>query len=145
MRKTKSGPIQRESLTYKLGRRCLYCGEPIEDQARANKIHCSPWVDEYGKRHDCKRQRHSLVHKPDDDLLLEISAGQRDKKRQIERMIAAHGDEVTTEVLIAYGIKLMDCLRFSYHSGQGTFYFLGYRIISNPKLKTHKIERYEQL
>jgi hypothetical protein len=145
MRKTKSGPILREAVTYKLGRKCLYCGEPIEDQARANKFHCSAWVDEYGKRHDCKRDRHALRHKLDDDVLLDISAGQREIKRQIERMITAHGDEVSTEVLIAYGIKLMDCLRFKYHSGLGTFDFLGYRIISNPKLKTHKIERYEQL
>ena len=145
MRKTKSGPILRESLTYKLGRRCLYCGEPIEDQARANKIHCTPWVDEYGNRHDCKRRRHSLLHKQDDEVLMEVSAGHRDTKKQIERVLAAHEDEVSTEVLNAYSIKLMDCLRFRYHSGIGTFDFLGYRIISNPKLKTHKIERYGQL
>lgn len=131
--------------TYKLGRVCLYCGEPIEDQARATKIHCSRWIDRFGVVHDCKRKKHQLKTRSQEDVLLDFAARQRETHRQILKLIAAHGDNVTTEVLNAYNINLTDNLGFSYHSGIGVAEFLGFKIFSNPKLKTHKIEHHDEL
>lgn len=129
----------RPTKTYKLGRVCQHCGEPIEDQARATKTHCSRWKDKTGKVHDCKRKKHQLKHQPKEDILLDFSAKQRETSRQIERVIAAHGDIVSTEVLNAYDITLSENLKYSYDSGLAIAEFLGYKIITNPKLNNHKI------
>jgi hypothetical protein len=145
MAKIKDGAKIWPAKTYLLGRRCQYCGEPIEDQARANKIHCSSWVDEYGVKHDCKRRKNMLKNRTKEDTLLDLCARHRETNRQIERIIAAHGDLVSTEVLNAYNVNLADNISFSYDSGIATAEFLGFRIKSNPILKNHKIERYEQL
>lgn len=129
----------KQSKTYTLGRVCLYCGEPIEDQARANKMHCSPWLDEYGIRHDCKRKRHQIRHQEKEDVLLDHNAKQRELTRQIENIVKTHGDIVTNEVLDAYGINLFESLKIDFNAGSGTSSFLGYQIISNAITKTHKI------
>lgn len=133
----------RPGLTYHLGRACLNCGEPIEDQARSTRTHCPRWIDQTGKVHDCRRKKHQLKHQPQEDLLLDFSARQREISKQIEKVLAAHGDIVSTEVLNAYNITLSENLRFSYHSNLGTSEFLGYKIITNPKSKTHQIVKYE--
>lgn len=125
--------------TFFLGRACLYCGEPIEDQARSSKLHCSPWIDEYGVRHDCKRKRHHVKNHERESILLDFSANQREIARQIEQMIKAHGTEVTTEILEAYAINLFGGLRFEMNYEQGVAEFLGYKIITTTKTKTHKI------
>ena len=130
---------EKQAKTYHLGRVCQNCGEPIADQDRATKTHCSRWRDEYGVIHDCRRQKHALKTQPFDDILLDFSAVQRETKRQIEKILADHGNEVTTEVFNAYNVKLGENLNFGYHSGLLYAEFLGFRIISNPKLNTHKI------
>jgi hypothetical protein len=132
----------RPAKTYKLGRVCQFCGEPIADHERASKTHCSRYKDEFGNVHDCKRRKHTLKTQRHEDVLLDFSARQRGTKRQIERVIAAHGDLVTTDVLEAYNVNPGDNLRWYYHSGLMYAELLGYRIISNPKLNNHKIEKY---
>ena len=82
---------------------------------------------------------------PYESILLDFSAIQRETKRQIEKVIAAHGNEVSTEILNAYNINLNENLSFDYHSGLMYAEFLGFKIITNPKLNTHKIIKYEQL
>lgn len=64
MKKPKIHSEKSSSKTYILGRACQYCGEPIEDQARATKIHCTRWKDAEGQIHDCKRKKHQLKHQP---------------------------------------------------------------------------------
>jgi hypothetical protein len=141
MKKKKEQPSNNlPEKTYNLGRVCLYCGEPIEDQARATKTHCSRWIDKFGVIHDCKRKRFRLKTKPQEDILLDFAARQRETRRQILKVLAAHGDVVSTEILDAYNIYLDDNLGFSFHSGIAIAEFLGFKIISNSKLKTHKIE-----
>jgi hypothetical protein len=141
MKEKKQNSDGRAIRTFKLGRACQYCGEPIEDQARATKMHCTRWKDEFGTVHDCKRRKHQLKHQPQEDILLDFSAKQRETSQQIEKVIAAHGDIVSTEVLNAYNITLSDNLNYSYHSGLATAEFLGYKIITNPRLNNHKIEK----
>jgi hypothetical protein len=139
MKKPKIHSEKSSSKTYILGRACQYCGEPIEDQARATKIHCTRWKDAEGQIHDCKRKKHQLKHQPEEDVLLDFSSKQRTTKQQIEKMIAAHGDIVTTEILNAYNVILSENLGFSYQSGLVTAEFLGYNIVSNPQINNHKI------
>jgi len=98
---TTNGPAK----TFALGRVCQHCGEPIADQERASKTHCTRYRDEFGVIHDCKRRKHQLKTQLQEDVLLDFSAKQRETKRQIEKVIAAHGDLVSTEVLIAYNIN----------------------------------------
>ena len=129
--------------TYKLGRTCQFCGEPIADQERASKTHCTRYKDEFGIVHDCKRKKHQLKTQLQEDVLLDFSARHREYKRQIEKVIAAHGDLVTTEVLVAYNVNPGDNLSYNYHSGLLYAEMLGYRIISNPNLNTHKIEKHD--
>lgn len=130
--------------TYNLGRVCLLCGEPIEDQARANKTHCSRWIDKFGVVHDCKRKKFTLKTQPQEEILLDFAARQRETRRQILKLLTAHGDVVSTEILDAYNINLGDNLGFSYHSGIAVAEFLGFKIFTNPKLKTHKIELHHE-
>lgn len=143
--KEKINPLEKKVKTYHLGRVCQNCGEPITDQDRATKTHCSRWRDEFGVIHDCKRQKHTLKTQPYDDILLDFSAVQRETKRQIEKILADHGNEVSTEVLNAYNIKLSENLSYDYHSGLLYAEFLGFKIISNPKLNTHKIIKNDKL
>ena len=131
--------------TYLLERACEYCGEPIADQERASKKHCTRWIDEAGKIHDCKRRKFSLKNRVEEDILLDFSARQRETNRQIEKIIAAHGNEVSTEVLTAYDVQLGDNLKYEYHAGLLYAEFLSYKIISNPILNTHKIVKYDKL
>jgi hypothetical protein len=132
----------RPAKTFKLGRACQYCGEPIADQERSSKTHCTRYKDEFGVVHDCKRKKHQLKTQLQEDILLDFCARQREIKRQIEKVIAAHGDLVTTEVLVAYNINPADGIGYYYHSGLLYADLLGYKIISNPKLHTHKIEKH---
>lgn len=129
----------KQSKTFLLGRTCLYCGEPIEDQARSSKLHCSPWTDNYGVRHDCKRKRHHVKNHERESILLDFNAKQREIARQIERMIIAHGTEVSTDILDAFAINLFDGLKFEMNHLQGVSEFLGFKIITTTKTKTHKI------
>jgi predicted transcriptional regulator len=76
-----------------------------------------------------------------EDVLLDFSAKQRETKRQIEKVIAAHGDLVSTEVLIAYNINPGESISWHYHSGLLYAEMLGYKITSNPTLNNHKIEK----
>ena len=141
MKKFSSLPERGPTKTYKLKRACAYCSEPIEDQARASKIHCSRWMDEAGVIHDCRRRKHQLVHKLNDDLLLDFSARQREINQQIVKAVAAHGDVVSSEVLNAYNINLSENLKFHYRSNLTTCEFLGFKIITNPKLNNHTIQK----
>jgi hypothetical protein len=143
-KKKEQSPNNLPEKTYKLGRACLYCGEPIEDQARATKTHCSRWIDKFGVVHDCKRKKHKLKTQPQEDILLDFAARQRETHRQILKVLTAHGDYVSTEILDAYNINLADNLGFSFNSGIAVAEFLGFKIFSNPKLKTHKIEPHHE-
>ena len=102
MKKKQLSQSNRPAKTFKLGRACQFCGEPIADQERASKTHCTRYRDEFGVIHDCKRKKHQLKTQLQEDVLLDFSARHRESKRQIEKLIAAHGDLVTTEVLVAY-------------------------------------------
>lgn len=143
-KKKEQPPNNLPEKTYKLGRACLYCGEPIEDQARATKLHCSRWIDKFGVIHDCKRKKHYLKTRTHEEILLDFAARQRETYRQILKLLTAHGDYVSTETLDAYNINLADNLGFSYDSGIAVAEFLGFKIFSNAELKTHKIEPHHE-
>ncbi len=143
MKKKQLSQSNRPAKTFKLGRACQFCGEPIADQERASKTHCTRYRDEFGVIHDCKRKKHQLKTQLQEDVLLDFSARHRESKRQIEKLIAAHGDLVTTEVLVAYNVNPGDNLSYDYHSGLLYSKMLGYKIISNPNLNTHKIEKHD--
>jgi hypothetical protein len=129
--------------TYHNGRSCENCDKAIEDQARASKKHCSAWVDEFGIKHDCKRQKHAEKHSREDEFLQALNASVKDANQKICKMVADKGDIVTTEVLNAYGIELSKCIDFSFDGHQCTSQFLNYYIHSNPNTHTHKIVKYE--
>lgn len=131
----------RPAKTYKLGRACQHCGEPIEDQARATKTHCTRFIDEFGVLHDCKRRKHQLKHQLSEDVLLDWCALQRQTKGRIEDAIAAHGDELSVEILDAYNINLQDCIRFNHNSRVTVVEFLGYDVLIIPNRKTYKIQK----
>lgn len=135
----KSIKAKKQAKTYVMARVCLYCGAPIEDQARASKLYCSVWIDKYGVRHDCKRKQHQVKHENADAILLDFNSKQREISRQITRMLKTHGDEVATEVLDAYGINLFDCLKIEMNKKEGEASFLRYKIITNAKTFKHKI------
>jgi hypothetical protein len=125
--------------TYKLGRVCQHCGEPIADQERASKTHCTRYRDEFGIIHDCKRRKHQLKHQLNEDFLLDWCAKQRETKQRIEEAIKAHGDELTEKMLTAYNIMLDTCIRHYDHAGTTVVEFLGYDIIINPNYIILKI------
>jgi len=85
-----------------------------------------------------------LKTQPQEEILLDFAARQRETRRQILKLLTAHGDVVSTEILDAYNINLGDNLGFSYHSGIAVAEFLGFKIFTNPKLKTHKIELHHE-
>ncbi|MFN3795537.1 MAG: hypothetical protein ACK4RX_12810 [Chitinophagaceae bacterium] len=132
---------EKESKTYFQGRVCQFCGEPIEDQARKSKIHCSAWIDEFGVKHDCRRKKHQYKHQLEEDVLLDFSAKQREMARQLQKLLAAHGNQVSTEVLDAYGINLSACLGFSFEEGVFTTRFLGFTIATNLFTQQHLIQK----
>ena len=125
--------------TYYLNRKCEYCGEPIEDQARSNRKHCIPWKDEYGKTHTCRRLKHSVKHEQEDELLMEHNARAKNHHKMIAKMLTDQGEQVTSEIIDAYGIRLTECLDFHFDGHQLTSYFLGFTIYSNPNTQTHRI------
>ena len=139
MKKISIKAPNRNSKTYFMGRKCQFCGEPIEDQARKTKIHCTPWIDEYGVRHDCKREKHQQKHQPEEEVLLDFGARQRKMTRQIENLIQSHGIEVTTDMLTAFDIKLSNNVSYEYNRKSATFKFIGYSIVYQIQTNTHKI------
>ena len=139
MKKNDSGGKQLK--TYKLGRACQFCGEPIADQERKSKIHCTRYRDEFGVIHDCKRRKYQLKHQLEEDVLLDWCSMQRATKSKIEDMIKAHGDEVKIEVLDAYNVTLDNRIKSHQHLGQTIAEFLGYNIIITPNCKTFKIQK----
>jgi hypothetical protein len=137
----KSSTYRGEAQTFFLGRECLFCGEPIADQERSTKKHCTPWYDEYGIRHDCKRKRHQVRHAEHDNVLYNYTAKQREFLRQIERLVAIHGDDVTTEMLTAFGISLSEAMKITITPEKAEAVFLDYKIMSTPNSNKHKISK----
>lgn len=135
--------IKSPARTYFSGRACLFCGEPIEDQARLSKKHCTPWIDEYGKNHNCRRKQHHMRHAEDENILLDHNTKQRETQRQIERLIKTHGNEVTIAMLDAFGIQLSSALEHNYTTCGVESKFLGYSIISKAKSNHHKIRKHD--
>jgi len=131
-------------LTYKLGRFCEYCGNPLADQLRANRRHCEPQVDEYGRIYDCKRRKHQKIHQNDDEVLQKWCALQKNLKRKIESVLEDHGSTVTLEILAAYKIQVSFNIRFKEDSEKYVMGFLGYDILYNKFSKQCKILKNEQ-
>ena len=133
------------SLTYHLGRKCENedCKEPIADQERKSKRHCSEYTDENGIQHNCRRRKHQQKHQLQEDQLLDWAAIQRHTKTKIEDAVAKHGEYVTLEVLEAYGIVLNNCISISHGYQESTIGFLGYQIIINPFKPYIKIQKHD--
>ncbi len=135
--------IKSPAKTFLSGRACLYCGEPIEDQARLSKKYCTPWIDEYGINHYCRRKQHHIRHAEDENILLDYNAKQRETKRQIESLIKTHGNKVTKAMLDAFGIELSSALEQNGTTGAAESKFLGYSIISKAYSNHHKIIKHD--
>lgn len=132
------------SLTYHLGRACEDCGEPIPDQARKTKRHCTAYVDESGIQHNCRRRKHQKKHQIHEDRLLDWSAVQRQTKTKIEEAVATHGEFVNQQILEAYGIALNNFITISHGFQESTLEFLGYNIIINPFKQSIKIQKHDK-
>jgi hypothetical protein len=144
MKKNDSESNGKPAQTFFMGRACQNCGEPIADQERATKIHCTRYKDEFGVIHDCKREKHQLKTKLHEDILLDWCARQRETRRRIEDAIKAHGNELTEQMLTAYNIILDTCFRYYKKAGTTVVVFLGYDVIINPKYITYKIQKHEK-
>ena len=143
--KPKSKEISsKPSLTYHLGRACEDCGEPIADQERKTKRHCSPQIDENGIHHNCRRRKHQKKHQIHEDRLLDFAAIQRQTKIKIEEAVVTHGEFVNLQILEAYGIALNLCITISHGFQESTLEFLGYNIIINPFKKSIKLQRHDK-
>ena len=132
-------PATPKKFTYFLNRKCDYCGKEIEDQARANRKHCLPWTDEFEVEHSCKRLKHSVKHERENELLLEHNVKAKDHNKMIAKMIADHGDHVTSQIIDAYGICLRECELYYFDGYQLTSHFIDFTIYSNPNTHTHRI------
>jgi hypothetical protein len=128
------------SFTYFNNRKCVYCEKPIEDQARPNKIHCSPRTDENGVKHDCKRRKHSFNHGHEDEILQAHNAKAKDLNKKIMKLLTDQGNLVTTHELNAYGIILNDGITFTFDGHTLTTQFIDYTIVSNPIANSHEIQ-----
>ncbi len=143
--KTKKKEISsKPSLTYHLGRACEDCGEPIADQERKTKRHCTSFVDENGIHHNCRRRKHQKKHQLHEDRLLDWAAKQRQTKAKIEEAFAMHGEFVTLQILEAYGIALNNCITISHGYQESSLEFLGYNIIINPFKKSIKLQKHDK-
>jgi hypothetical protein len=125
--------------TYYLNRKCEHCGKPIEDQARTSKRHCSAWTDEYGQKHDCKRQKHADKHSREDEYLQAIIARSKDQNKKIAKALADHGEVLTTDNLNAYGIYLPFCDEHFTDGHTLTSKYIDFTIVSNPNTHSHRI------
>ncbi|TRZ77545.1 MAG: hypothetical protein D4R94_02665 [Chitinophagaceae bacterium] len=132
------------SLTYHLGRACEDCGEPIADQERKTKRHCTSYVDENGIHHNCRRRKHQKKHQIHEDKLLDWSAIQRDTKAKIEDAIKAHGEFLTKEILEAYNIVLDNYIKLEHRNQESILEFLGYDLVVKSFSKTVKLIKHEQ-
>ena len=132
------------SLTYLLGRACEDCGEPIADQERKTKRHCSEYVDENGIHHNCRRRKYQKKHQIHEDRLLDWSAVQRQTKTKIEETVATHGEFVNLQILEAYGIALNNYITISHGYQESYLEFLGYNIIINPFKQSIKIQKHDK-
>lgn len=143
--KTKKKVISsKPSMTYHLGRACEDCGEPIADQERKTKRHCTSFVDENGIHHNCRRRKHQKKHQLHEDRLLDWAAKQRQTKAKIEEAFAMHGEFVTLQILEAYGIALNNCITISHGYQESSLEFLGYNIIINPFKKSIKLQKHDK-
>lgn len=143
MNKTKTRISSKPTLTYHLGRTCENCGEPIADQERKTKRHCSPSVDENGIHHNCRRRKHQNKHQNHEDRILDWAAIQRTIRTQIEAAIASHGEYVNMQILEAYSIVLNNCISIDHGYQESTLEFLGYNIIINPIKKSIKLQKHD--
>ena len=144
-------PIKKEisskpCLTYHLGRECenVDCREPIADQERKSKRHCSEYRDENGIHHNCRRRKHHQKHQIQEDRLLDYAAIQRQTKTKIEDAVATHGEYVTLEILDAFGIATNNYITISHGFQESTLEFLGFDIIMNPFKKSIKLQRHDK-
>jgi hypothetical protein len=145
MKPKKNEISSKPSLTYHLGRECenVDCREPIADQERKSKRHCSEYTDENGIHHNCRRRKHQQKHQIHEDQLLDYAAIQRQTKAKIEEAIITHGEFVTEAVLEAYGIVLNNCISITHGHEESTLGFLGYNIIVNPFKQSIKIQKHD--
>ena len=127
--------------TYDQKRECLNCGAPIADQEHATRTHCPKTYDENGKVIDCKTALARINDKQDRELQRKLINAQKFITSQIDTLIIKKGNEVNTDDLTAYDIKLTDSLNYAITpDGTLTSVFLKHRIVSNPVTNRHKIE-----
>lgn len=132
-------PENPKRVTYFDNRKCHYCGEPIADQERKNRIHCPVSFDEYGNRIDCKRKKFDLKHQPETETLQCHNARAKDYYQKIIKMRADHGEIVTSAIIDSYGIIITESDDYYFDGHELTSYFIGFAIISNPNTNTHRI------
>ena len=146
MKQKKKKITSKPSLTYHLGRKCENedCKEPIADQERKSKRHCSEYTDENGIQYNCRRRKHQQKHQLHEDRLLDWAAIQRQTKTKIEDAVATHGEYVNLEILEAYGIALNNYITISHGFQESTLEFLGFDIIMNSCKKFIKLQRHDK-
>jgi hypothetical protein len=146
MKPKKKEISSKPSLTYHLGRACenVDCREPIADQERKSKRHCSEYTDENGIHYNCRRRKHHQKHQIHEDRLLDFAAIQRQTKTKIEDAVAKHGEYVTLEILDAYGIATNNYITISHGFQESTLEFLGFDIIMIPFKKSIKLQRHDK-
>jgi hypothetical protein len=146
MKPKKKEISSKPSLTYHLGRACenVDCREPIADQERKSKRHCSEYTDENGIHHNCRRRKHHQKHQIHEDRLLDFAAIQRQTKTKIEEAFVTHGEYVNLQIIEAYGIALNHCITISHGFQESTLEFLGYNIIINPFKKSIKLQKHDK-
>ena len=134
MKPKKKEISSKPSLTYHLGRVCENkdCREPIADQERKSKKHCSEYTDENGIHHNCRRRKHQQKHQIHEDQLLDYAAIQRQTKAKIEEAIITHG-EFVTEAVLAKVINITTTLS----------QIVTYNIIVNPFKQSIKIQKHD--
>ena len=132
-------PENPKRVTYFDNRKCHYCGEPIADQERKNRIHCPESIDENGKIINCKRKKFDVKHQPETEILKDHNARAKDYHKKIKKMRADQGEFVTSAIIDSYGICLTESDNFHFDGHQLTSYFIGFAIISNPITNMHRI------
>lgn len=125
--------------TYKIGRKCEYCGEPIADHLHENRKHCLPEVYIDGSVKDCKVKRNNekggIKNKETKSILEEWKS----VLVRVKKLVALKGNIVTTEDLDFHEISLLKALRNEPEKKSLISYFRGFEISTSLANRKHLI------
>jgi hypothetical protein len=123
--------------TFKTGRKCRRCSQPISDQEHLARKYCKPKTFPDGRMENCKDKYNSPIRKKLNAPYVSMAQHHKLMHNRITSLAKVKGNTVSLEEINLWGIILQRCFQFEVKDGKFIFYFHEFAIadLGNKRYK----------